>query len=187
MAGSKEIIVKERGATLERVAEWEQHRNLSGAARRQVLGTLVRLPKDPTESQTDKLLDLVGSHHRATLRKVLPKAEVTSIIGERHDRYTVEDLVADFGVDPVHTAFEYAKETGATMETEEGAQIEYDPVTILGATKLAVMHGFTTAEEVSGAIDHYGAEHELDHASSFDELVQIQPDEAEQRIGRPLA
>jgi len=186
MEKSKEVEVQRRSETLERVASWEQHRNLSGPARRQVLSALVRLEKDPTESQTDKLLDLVGAHHKATLRKILPKAKVSAVIGERHDRYSVEDLVADFGVDPVHTAFEYARETGASHEAED-EHAEYDPVVILGATKLAVTHGLATAEEMSEAVEHYAAEHGIDRSTSFEQLIHTHPDKVEIRIGRPLA
>jgi hypothetical protein len=186
MASNQELEIHRRGATLERVAEWEQHRDLSGVAKRQVLGALVRLPQNPSESQTDKLLDLVGSHHRATLRTVLPKDKVTAIIGERHDRYTVEDLVADFGVDPVHTAFDYAKAVGASKETED-APSEYNPVIILGAAKLAATYGLANFEEVSEAVEHYSAENGIDSKTGFEQLTLTHPEEVEAQIGRPLA
>lgn len=149
MSESNDLVRVKRLETLEEVSKWDQHMNLGITARKGVGSVLVRLEENPTELQTDKLLDLIGSHYNLSLKTVLPQSEVESILGERdekfleqvpvrnsysgapelEDRYTykVEDLIVDFGPDAVFAGFDFAKEMGlysSSEPTEDSSDIQ---------------------------------------------------------------
>ncbi len=184
---NQQELILQRAKTLEQVSEWPQHQDISKRAQREVLKTMVALPAEPSEAQADKLLDLVGDHHKVKLREVLPAQSVKAIIGERDPKYTVSDLATEFGVDKVYAAIDYMWELGESKkDDEESHQEKLDTVAVLGATKIASVHDLDTSQEISSLVERYSEEREISVVAGFNELVAIDADEASLRMDHKL-
>jgi hypothetical protein len=185
---ARDIQRYERQQALERVASWDQHKDLRPTTLRQVMGTLVRVEDKPGDEDIDRLLELVGARHSAVFSKILPRNEVIEILGGKDPRYKVEDLIVDLGIKPVYAAFEYARERGVDP-LRESEYLAFRPSDLSGtevllrATKIAHDFGFTTGEEIDGIVEVYSEGKEASHNRGLIAVSSMEIEEIEATFG----